>query len=109
LLGAQGRHGVLQPGVPAAAHDDRGVEGEVRARGRGAADGGAPGGGPGGGGASGRRGLRQARRDARRGLMRRPAGRREHAGWRATHALLLPVYPHKPMPAAWWAPPSPAM
>jgi hypothetical protein len=27
----QGRHGVLQPRVPAAAHHDRGVEGEVRA------------------------------------------------------------------------------
>ena len=86
LLGTQGRHGVLQPRVPAAAHHDRGVEGEVRARG--AADG-ASGGGPGGGGgAAGRPGLRQGRRDARRGLRAEATGGRG-ARWLACHALLL--------------------
>lgn len=63
----QGRHGVLQPRVPAAAHHDRGVEGEVRAR-HAAADG--AGVRPGGDATAQRRGLRRQTRHGRHGLLR---------------------------------------
>ena len=84
LLGTQGRHGVLQPRVPAAAHHDRGVEGEVRARG--AADGAS-------GGRTGRwwwcrRPARAPTSPARRSPRPEATGGRG-ARWLACHALLL--------------------